>query len=94
MVVMNAHDPVVGDILREALFTALIGPLEARMGGDHAKERLAMFITVIVGASITRHSLRLSGMADADAQSHSRQLRHLIDAALRFDPENTPEVTK
>jgi AcrR family transcriptional regulator len=84
MIVLNADDPIVGERVRTALFDKLIDPLEARMDGTHVKERLAMFIAVIVGASITRYSLQVPGMANADAKMHSRQLRHLIDAALSF----------
>jgi AcrR family transcriptional regulator len=85
MIVLNADDPAVGDLVRTALFDKLIGPLEQQMEGPHVKERLAMFIAVIVGASITRHSLQIAGMAEVDSATHSRQLRHLIDAALTFE---------
>ena len=85
MIVMNANDPQVGDMVRRTLFDTLVAPLESRMGGKNAAAQLAMFFSVIIGASVARHSLRMPGMADVDADTHAQQLRYLIDAALKFE---------
>ncbi|MEJ8475870.1 TetR/AcrR family transcriptional regulator [Roseibium algae] len=84
MIVMNANDPQVGELVRQTLRDTLLDPLEARMGGPKASERLAMFIAVVIGASMVRQSLQLPGMATAEPDLYARQLRHLIEAALNF----------
>jgi AcrR family transcriptional regulator len=84
MILMNAADPEVGEIVRAAFQEKLLDPLLVRMGGDQSAPNLAMFIAVFLGASVVRQSLRLPGMADQSAQDYARQLRHLVDAALSF----------
>ena len=86
MIVVNASDPEVGDLVRQTLREKLIDPLQARMGGQGAAAHMAMFIAVVLGASMVRQILRLPGMAEAAPDIYAAQLRHLIDAALAFDP--------
>ncbi|PRY79567.1 AcrR family transcriptional regulator [Yoonia maritima] len=85
MIVVNGADPEVGDILRERLREMLVDPMLAKMGGERAAPNLAMFIAVTLGAAMVRHTLRLPGMADTQPEAYAMQLRHLIDAALRFE---------
>ena len=92
MIVMNASDPQVGDMVRQTLFDTLVAPLESRMDGEHRAAHLAMFFSVIIGASVARHSLLMPGMAEVDADTHARQLRYLIDAALQFEISEEPKV--
>ncbi|MCY0095483.1 TetR/AcrR family transcriptional regulator [Hoeflea ulvae] len=87
LILMNANDPQAGELVRKALRQALIDPLQARMGDPQASARLAMLVTVILGASMVRHSLHLPGMADVEPDVYERQLRHLINAAMSFDQE-------
>ena len=49
-------------------------------------ENLALFISVILGASMVRQCLRLPGMTDASPETYAAQLRYMVDAALAFDP--------
>ncbi|MEP3048872.1 MAG: TetR/AcrR family transcriptional regulator [Roseibium sp.] len=87
MIVMNANDPQVGELVRQTLRDKLFDPLEARMGGQKASTRLAMFIAVVIGASMVRQSLQLPGMAAVEPDVYARQLRHMIEAALQFDED-------
>lgn len=84
MIVVNASDPEVGDLVRRTLRAKLIDPLQARMGGPEAAPNLAMFTAVVLGASMVRQTLRLPGMADVSPCDYAAQLRHLIDAALSY----------
>jgi len=88
LIIMNANDPQVGELIRDALREALFDPLEARLGGPKAAARLAMFLSVVIGAAMARNSLELPGMKGAEPEEYARQLRYMIDAALRFDEED------
>ncbi|WP_341365471.1 TetR/AcrR family transcriptional regulator [Yoonia sp. BS5-3] len=85
MIVMNASDPEVGDLLRGVLREKLIDPLQERMGGRQAASQLAMFAAVVLGASIVRQTLKLPGMAGVPDAEYADQLRYLINAAISFD---------
>ena len=86
MIVANAGDPEVGDLVRQRLWENIIAPLQDRMGGEAAATNLALFIATILGASMTRQCLRLPAMADASPDEYARQLRHMVDAALAYVP--------
>ncbi len=88
MIVMNAADPEVGDLVREGLQVKLLKPLQDKMGGgEGAAQRLALFIAVILGASMARQSLQLPGVADVPPETYAAQLRQLVDAALTFEAD-------
>lgn len=84
-VLLNAMDPEVGEMLREALQVKMFAPMLARMGGA-AAPNLAMFTSVLLGMSMGRDCLRLPGMGDVPAPEFADQMRHLLDAAMSFDP--------
>ncbi|MEO9650542.1 MAG: TetR family transcriptional regulator [Roseobacter sp.] len=84
MIVMNAHDPEVGDVLREILQDQLIHPLQLRMQGPDAARQLSMFVAVVLGASMVRQTLKLTGMADVPETEYANQLRYLINAAIEY----------
>lgn len=85
MIVANAGDPEVGDLVRQRLRDTLLDPLQERMGGAQAAPNLALFIAVVLGASMVRQCLRLPAMAKASPEEYAAQLRYMIDAALAFD---------
>lgn len=91
MIVVNASDPEVGDLVRQTLRDELIGPMQDKMGGPEAAPHLAMFVAVILGASMVRQTLRLPGMADQTPCGYAAQLQHLIDAALTFEPHGADQ---
>lgn len=86
MIVANAGDPEVGDLVRDRLRERLLDPLQDRMGGEAVAPNLALFIAVILGASMVRQCLRLPAMAEAPPEAYAAQLRYMVDAALAFDP--------
>lgn len=85
MIMANAGDEEVGDLVRAAFAAKLLQPLQERLGGPAASQRLAMFIAVLVGASVGKQCLGLPGLSDSDANTYRAQLHHLVDAALSFD---------
>ena len=86
MIVLNAGDPEVGDLVRARLRQKIFAPLLARLGGPQAAPNLAMLVAVVLGAATVRHILRLPGMAEQPDEAYADQLRHLMQAALGFEP--------
>lgn len=85
MIVANAGDPEVGDLVRQRLWDNILAPLQDRMGGAAAAPNLALFIATILGASMARQCLRLPALAEASPEEYARQLRHMVDAALSYE---------
>lgn len=86
MIVANAGDPEVGDLVRQRLWENILGPLQERMGGEQVAPNLALFIAFILGASMARQSLRLPAFTEASPKEYAKQLRYMVDAALAYDP--------
>jgi AcrR family transcriptional regulator len=84
MLIINAMDPEVGDLVREVAKQSLIKPMQRILGGTAARERVALFMAVMVGASMMRNTLQVDGMADTSRLNYERQLRYLADAALTY----------
>ncbi len=82
MIAANIADPEVGDLVRAAQKLQFHDPMLAKLGGPDKAPQLALFISVMVGADLTREVIGLPGLADATV--YARQLRHLLDAALAF----------
>ena len=81
MILMNAHDPEVGGMVRDRHRDILQTYLE-QMIGD--KERAALFMAVLLGISVAEKSLRLDGIAGPDTSAYEGQLRYLMAAALAY----------
>lgn len=84
MLIINAMDPEVGDLVRDAAKQSLIKPMQRMLGGSKARERVALFMAVMIGASMMRNTLQVDGMADTSRLNYERQLRYLADAALSY----------
>ena len=84
MLILNSMDPKVGDIVREAARECLITPMQKMLGGAKARERVALFLAVMIGASMMRNNLQVDGMANTSRLNYERQLRYLADAALSY----------
>lgn len=84
MLILNALDPEVGDLVRKAAKDSLIRPLQKQIGGIKADERVALFLAVIIGASMMRNNLQVEGMANTSRLNYERQLRYLAKAALSY----------
>ena len=54
------------------------------LGGAKARERVALFLAVMIGASMMRNNLQVDGMANTSRLNYERQLRYLADAALSY----------
>ena len=84
MLILNSMDPEVGDFVRMAAKDNLVKPMQKMLGGAKARERVALFLAVMIGASMMRNNLQVDGMADTSRLNYERQLRYLADAALSY----------
>ena len=81
LVLMNAHDEEVGDIVRAAHTEGMQSALET-VTRDPA--RAALFMAVTLGLSVAEKSLQLRGIAPHDTPEYEAQLRHMLEAALAY----------
>lgn len=82
LILMNAHEAEVGAMVRSAHAKQMQSYLE-RVIGDPT--RAALFMAVILGASVAEKSLRLSAMAPMGSPKHSAELRYMLHAALAYE---------
>lgn len=81
LMLMNAQDEEVGELVRAAQNTDLQSTIE-KLIGDPAQA--ALFMSVILGISIAEKSLLLTGIAPCDTPEYEAQLRHMLNAALTY----------
>ena len=80
MLLTNAHDDEVGDLVRQLFDRQFQSYLRDLIG----EERAALFSAVVFGFSVAEKSLKVSGFDAPDTDTYKSQLRHLIRAALSF----------
>lgn len=78
LILMNAHDAEVGELVRAAHAAQMQSYLE-RVIGDPT--RAALFMAVILGASVAEKSLRLAAMGTTE---YAAELRYMLRAALDY----------
>ena len=83
LILMNAGDPEVGDLVRDAYATHWHKPLETILGDEG---KAALFGAAMLGMSVAEKTLRLPGIAAPDTPEYEAQLRALLDIALRYTP--------
>lgn len=83
LLLTNAHDAEVGDLVRRTFRDAFQSRITAITGSE---TRAALLVAVLLGLSVAEKSLHLPGIDIADPQTYEAQLRHLMTAALAFDP--------
>lgn len=81
LLLMNAQDTEVGDLVRELQHSVLQTSVEQVIGDP---TRAALFMAVILGMSVAEKSLHLQGIAPYDTPEYEAQLRHLLTAALTY----------
>ena len=84
LILMNAHDEEVGDIVRAAHDEGMQSALE-EITGDPV--RAALFMAVTLGLSVAEKSMQLRGIAPYDTPAYEAQLRHMLRAALNFQSD-------
>lgn len=82
LMLMNAHDPEVGDLVRASQYAGMQREIEAATGD---KTRAALFMAVTLGMSVAEKSMHLPGIAPHDTPAYEAQLRHMLEAALDFE---------
>lgn len=78
MLLTNAHDEGVGDLVRELYDERIQQGLRALLG----EERAALLAAVVFGFSVAEKSLRIEGIAPPSSDQYKSQLTHLLEAAL------------
>jgi AcrR family transcriptional regulator len=78
-------DPEAAASIREVLAARLLGPLAARIGGDHAEQRAAMLSTLLVGIAIGRHIVAFKPLAAMPRETLVRAIRPAIEHYLLDD---------
>lgn len=81
MVLMNAHDDEVGDMVRAAHEDQIQKSLEQALGSP---KRAALFMAAAYGMSVAEKSLHLHGIACVGTPEYEAQVRHMLEAALAF----------
>lgn len=81
LILMNAHEPEVGEMVRAAHTEQMQSYLE-RVIGDPT--RAALFMAVILGASVAEKSLRLRAMAPLGSAAYAAELRYMLQATLAY----------
>ena len=82
LMLMNAQDEEVGELVRNAQKASLQSAVEQTIGDSG---RAALFMSVILGMSIAEKSLHLDGIAPYDSPEYEAQLRHMLWASLDFE---------
>jgi len=83
LLLMNAQDEEVGELVRSRQNTELQSLLEDAIGN---KTRAALFMSVILGMSVAEKSLHLNGIAPFDSPEYEAQLRYMLENAVTFEP--------
>ena len=81
MVLMNAHDDEVGNLVRAAHEDQIQQTLEQALGSP---ERAALFMAAAYGMSVAEKSLHLDGIARVGTPKYEAQVRHMLEVALAF----------
>ncbi|MEM6634410.1 MAG: TetR family transcriptional regulator [Pseudomonadota bacterium] len=83
MMLVNARDPDVGEMVRKAHQEKWQNALEAVIGDS---TRATLFMAAVLGFALAEKHLRLSGLGAPDGAEYAAQLRHVLRAALDYEP--------
>ncbi len=81
MLLMNAGDREVGDLVRDFHRTKWQAGLEEIIGD---KERAALFTAAMLGISVAEKSLHLDGIPPPNCRAYEHQFRYMLQAALSY----------
>lgn len=81
MVLMNAHDDEVGDMVRAAHEGQIQKTLEQALGSP---ARAALFMAAAYGMSVAEKSLHLDGIAPVGTPDYEAQVRYMLETALAY----------
>ena len=79
MVLLNANDPEVGEIIAKVQNDYWQNGLEVIIG---SRARAAMFFGAMMGFSIAQKTLRLDGVAEVGSDQYQAQFRHMLMTAI------------
>jgi len=84
MLLANAQDDEVGELVRETFNTRFFRGVEKTIGDQ---KRATLFMAVLLGMSVAEKTLNLPGMDTPKGDEYERQLRYLMNAALSYKPD-------
>ena len=79
MVLLNANDPEVGEIIAKVQNDYWQNGLEVIIG---SRARAAMFFGAMMGFSIAQKTLRLDGVAEVGSDQYQASFRHMLMTAI------------
>lgn len=81
MVLMNAHDDEIGNMVRAAHEDQIQETLSQALGSP---ARAALFMAAAYGLSVAEKSLHLDGIASVGTPDYEAQVRYMLEAALAY----------
>lgn len=81
MVVMNAHDEEVGEMVRTAHAEQIQNNLAEML---QSPARAALFMAAAYGLSVAEKSLHIDGIAPVGTPEYEAQVRHMLQSALDY----------
>ncbi len=79
LVLMNANDPEVGELVRSSIILTWVEPMTDILGSSN---RCALFAAAMMGFSVAEKTLRVEGMPSVGTPQYKSQLRHMLQAAI------------
>ena len=87
LIIMNASDPEVGEIVRAGQYEHMQRPLERIVGSP---TQAAYFLSVLMATTLAETTLKLPGIAERGSAAYRAQLSHMMDAALSCPTSERP----
>ena len=81
LILVNANDPDVGDLVTRRQYENWQSALEVIIGD---KTRAALFFAALMGFSIVDKYMHMSGIAQPGTTEYERQLRYCLTSALEY----------
>ncbi len=82
MLLANAQDDEVGELVREKFSTQFFSEVQRTIGDQ---KRATLFMAVLLGLSVAEKTLRLPGTDVSKGDEYEHQLRYLMNAALNYE---------
>lgn len=86
MILTNAHDDDVGGEVRRCVLEHFYEPLLKLLGSP---SKTALFMSVLMGISVMEKTLELPDFPTPQSSEYATQLRHMMQAALTYQGNDT-----
>ncbi len=82
IILRSASSLKASAIVREAIEEAVLEPIASRLGGNGARVRASLALTVLMGSGIVRNVMTVASICEGDETVVRRRLLALFEAAL------------